>query len=1146
ELQITIAPQGDNSSTINFGEITFTEGGGLSPDLHWTLAVSGVEEAPPVAEVDPAALDFLVGENGSTSGSFQIDNSGEADLTYVIEEGVRPTVVLDGKVLSEPILSGGPSGNIELRLDEGLSSTTLVGVGPQQFLWFNRFTPDAVQLPFDLEQVDVAFLQALNPAEGAQVGDAFDVYVWGLPEGETLDNANLLASSTGQTVAALGSFQTVTLGSPVPIDGATGDVLIGVVNRAVRDPHFPAAGDSGPSQARSWAAFNFPGGAAQDPPDLSTPAAIGLIESFGVPGRNWLIRGIGTGGSGCLTPGDVPWLNVAPTNGVIAGGANAIIDVEIDATGLALGEHVADICIQTNDPLNPTLVVPVSIEVVGAADLPVIDVSAASVDLTAELGNTDSVDFDIANTGTGLDLEWTVDTAEPMGRAHDPALDETFDLGGFVLDSAANGGSPEVFTVPGEVVSNGGVVGFSFEGTVSGITGAGSWASDMCMIVEAPDGTTYGLGGFTGTLTGCNVNAWDFDGSGSTDDGTYSSVHDDLWAEPGLEDAGDWTITFVNDWNSASAATMTWTDVSVTLHKVDPPDVCDSPTAISWLSVSPVSGSTAAGNASAVSVEADSTGLLAGTYEATLCIDSNDPATPRVRLPVSFEVTQSPTTATISGEVLSTGYCQASLDPAAGGSVTVEGSLGAMVTVPVDGSGFYSVLMDEAESPVTVSASAPDHIGEQQTGVVIVGQTVSEVDFELDLDSACATVDPVQLDAQLGPDASTTLPMTVGNADGAAALDWSVFTAEATDSRAHFPAVAYQAGSVDAAGASWLADPEAAVSTGAAIAGTLPQGAAVPAFSTTGFTADGYVSLDALVPGSLNLINASQPTNVYAAAFRNNDFSVQYLLASDGGTLAADTFGTIDTATGTFTASGTVTGAPAGSWTSMGWDHTTDTLYAMKVVAGGDNRLYTIDPNTLVATEVAVLSGGGLDPGAIVIAIALSPDGLMYGLDLIADVLVAIDKDTGETSVIGPTGIAANFAQDMDFDPLTGTLYWAGYLGSGDSQMFTVDTSTGAATAIGDIQGGNELLAFTIALPRALNCQESATIPWLSVDSTSGTAPAGGSSEIQVTMDSTGLGNGSYSADLCIETNDAETPLMVVPVTLDVVVDQIFGDRFEN
>jgi hypothetical protein len=46
---------------------------------------------------------------------------------------------------------------------------------------------------------------------------------------------------------------------------------------------------------------------------------------------------------------------------------------------------------------------------------------------------------------------------------------------------------------------------------------------------------------------------------------------------------------------------------------------------VPWLSVAPASGDTAAGESTPVSVGFDSTGLAAGSYDAYLCLDSNDP-----------------------------------------------------------------------------------------------------------------------------------------------------------------------------------------------------------------------------------------------------------------------------------------------------------------------------------------------------------------------------------------------------------------------------------------------------------------------------------------------------------------------------------------
>jgi hypothetical protein len=52
---------------------------------------------------------------------------------------------------------------------------------------------------------------------------------------------------------------------------------------------------------------------------------------------------------------------------------------------------------------------------------------------------------------------------------------------------------------------------------------------------------------------------------------------------------------------------------------------CDAPEDIPWASVAPNAGTTAPGNTDTVMVTLDSTGLDAGTYNAALCVESNDP-----------------------------------------------------------------------------------------------------------------------------------------------------------------------------------------------------------------------------------------------------------------------------------------------------------------------------------------------------------------------------------------------------------------------------------------------------------------------------------------------------------------------------------------
>ncbi|MFZ2098783.1 MAG: DUF11 domain-containing protein, partial [Anaerolineales bacterium] len=59
-------------------------------------------------------------------------------------------------------------------------------------------------------------------------------------------------------------------------------------------------------------------------------------------------------------------------------------------------------------------------------------------------------------------------------------------------------------------------------------------------------------------------------------------------------------------------------------------------------------------------------------------------------------------------------------------------------------------------------------------------------------------------------------------------------------------------------------------------------------------------------------------------------------------------------------------------------------------------------------------------------------------------------------------------------------------------------------------------------------------VPWLSEDPTSGTVLAGESVVVDVTYDTTGLASGEYLASLDVLSNDPDTPVVEVPVTLTV------------
>lgn len=63
----------------------------------------------------------------------------------------------------------------------------------------------------------------------------------------------------------------------------------------------------------------------------------------------------------CLLP---EWLQVDPGSGQLTGGASQPVEVTLDTTGLAAGDHPASLCFASNDPVRPLVVVPVTLTVV--------------------------------------------------------------------------------------------------------------------------------------------------------------------------------------------------------------------------------------------------------------------------------------------------------------------------------------------------------------------------------------------------------------------------------------------------------------------------------------------------------------------------------------------------------------------------------------------------------------------------------------------------------------------------------------------------------------------------------------------------------------------------------------------------------------
>ncbi|MFD2823614.1 T9SS type A sorting domain-containing protein [Lacinutrix iliipiscaria] len=228
------------------------------------------------------------------------------------------------------------------------------------------------------------------------------------------------------------------------------------------------------------------------------------------------------------------------------------------------------------------------------------------------------------------------------------------------------------------------------------------------------------------------------------------------------------------------------------------------------------------------------------------------------------------------------------------------------------------------------------------------------------------------------------------------------------------------------------------------------------------------------------------PNDIYAADFDST--GTLYALETTNANLL-----TVDPATGTLTVVAPLTGAAAGvTFSGLSWNPTNDTMYAL-TTDGVVSTLYTIDLTTGVMTAVG-------ETGTILgIWIAIDNAGIIYMADLDDDNLYTLDSTTGAGTVVGPLGVDISFAQEANIDPLTNTLYMAGYIGGGVNNIYSVDVTTGTATSLGPVNDNDaELGMFAIdgGIDNNFICDDAISIGLGVIPSNGPSNAAGGASNI--------------------------------------------------
>ncbi len=109
---------------------------------------------------------------------------------------------------------------------------------------------------------------------------------------------------------------------------------------------------------------------------------------------------------------------------------------------------------------------------------------------------------------------------------------------------------------------------------------------------------------------------------------------------------------------------------------------------------------------------------------------------------------------------------------------------------------------------------------------------------------------------------------------------------------------------------------------------------------------------------------------------------------------------------------------------------------------GTNSALWSVSLTTGAATLIGSMGAG------IVIDLAVNCSGAMYAHDISTDSLFSVNPATGARTLIGAHGLAANFAQGMDFDNNDGQLYAWIYTGGGTYTYGTFNLATGAITPL--------------------------------------------------------------------------------------------------
>lgn len=185
---------------------------------------------------------------------------------------------------------------------------------------------------------------------------------------------------------------------------------------------------------------------------------------------------------------------------------------------------------------------------------------------------------------------------------------------------------------------------------------------------------------------------------------------------------------------------------------------------------------------------------------------------------------------------------------------------------------------------------------------------------------------------------------------------------------------------------------------------------------------------------------SSDPSNSYWGWDFNANANTLFAHQSNTNTL-----GRINLNNGLFTPIGPSVPPGGKTFTGLAIDPMTNEAFATGSDTSGPTPVSTLYSVNLSSGTLTTIGNTGAH---VMIDLSINCQGEIYGHDLVNDAIYTLSRSNGAATQVGSTGLVANFAQGMDFDNESGTLYIYAYTGGGTNTYGVVNLNTGWVTPL--------------------------------------------------------------------------------------------------